>query len=44
MDTEKRLEKLEREVFVSDRSKGSSPCWLPKRGESGHWQERVSLV
>ena len=29
MDTEKRLEKLERELFISGRSKGSSPCWLP---------------
>jgi hypothetical protein len=22
----------------------SSPAWLPKRGESGHWKARISLV
>ncbi len=22
---------------------GSSPVWLPKQGELGHWEERVSI-
>jgi hypothetical protein len=42
MNTEERLDKLERELLVSGRSKGSSPCRLPIKGESGHWKERIT--